>query len=313
MILLVIKKFINNQNGNETILICNHDDKGLITDEERGEIICGPCGQVISHGNSISDYKSSYSLEDFLTNSQTGPTISLTIHDKGLSTVIGARNVDYTGRQIPFKTASRFKSMRVWDSRSKSKNTSGRNLISALMMLDGVKQKLGLSDTVAEHIAFIYRKSSSLGLIRGRGTREIMAAAIYTTCREQRISRSIDDVSDALNVTKKRISKCYRVLINHLDLKPELANPLDCLSKFCSLLNISEKTKRYTFNTLKQANTKRILSGSKPAVICAGALYMACIVNGEHRSQMKVAEKTRVSAPSIRKAFNTLNKELSVT
>ena len=101
-------------------------------------------------------------------------------------------------------------------------------------------------------------------------------------------------------------------MIDRLDIKPELANPLDCLSKFCSILEVKEKTKRCAFDILKQANSKRILSGSKPAVVCAGALYLACIANGENVSQIKIAEKTHVSSPSIRKALSILNKTLSV-
>lgn len=306
----MVIKFNNSQNENKDYLVCDHDRKGLITDESRGEIICGPCGQVLSDGISSSDTKPRHTLDSFLANSQTGPKISLTVYDRGLSTMIGTRNVDFAGKHISSDTFSRFKSMRVWDSRSKSKNTTGRNLIPALLVLDGVKQKIGLSSTVAEHIAFIYRKASSFGLTRGRGTTEIMAASIYAACREQGIPRSLDEVSDALNVTKKKVSRCYRILINQLDLKLELANPLDCLSKFCSLLGVSEKTKRHAFGILKQANSTRVLSGSKPAVICGGALYLACIANDEYQPQLKIAEKIRVSAPSIRKAANALDKGL---
>ncbi|MDH3204924.1 MAG: hypothetical protein OEL81_09650, partial [Nitrosopumilus sp.] len=59
-------------------------------------------------------------------------------------------------------------------------------------------------------------------------------------------------------------------------------------------------------------NTSRIMSGSKPAVICGGAIYLACIANNEYHSQLKIGEKIKVSAPSIRKAANALGKGLSV-
>ena len=307
---MVIKKM--KQHGMRlTSLVCDHDQKGLVTDEERGEIICSPCGQVLTEGTIRSDSKPTHSLDGFLSNSQTGPKSSLRIYDKGLNTNINARNVDFAGRRISSKTISRFKSMRVWDSRSKSKS-SGRNLISALVLLDGVKQKLGLSDAITEHIAFIYRKASALGLIRGRGVSEVMAASVYAACRENGVPWSLDEVANTLNITKKRVSNCYRILIDRLDIKPELANPLDCLPKFCSVLGVKEKTKRCAFDILKQANAKRILSGSKPAVVCAGVLYLACIKNDENIPQSIIAEKVKVSSPSIRKALSVLNKALSV-
>ena len=310
---MVIKKINQIQNGNEltSFSICDHDQKGLVTDEERGEIICSPCGQVLHEGITGMDLKPAYDLEGFLSKSQTGPKSSLTMYDKGLNTNISAKNVDFAGKHISSKNSSRFKSMRIWDSRSKSKS-SGRNLISALVVLDGAKEKLTLSSTITEHIAFIYRKASSLGLIRGRGTTEVMAGSVYAACREQGIPRSLDEVANTLNIPKKRLSKCYKIIVDRLDIKPELANPMDCLSKFCSILNVSEKTKRHAFEILKQANSQRIMSGSKPAVVCAGALYLACIANGENFSQTKIAEKTQVSSPSIRKCLSILNKTLSV-
>ena len=308
--IMVIKK-INQHGMRLTSLVCDHDQKGLVTDEERGETICSPCGQVMTEGNSSSNSKPIHDLNGFLSNSQNGPKSSLTIYDRGLNTNINARNVDFAGRRISSKTISRFKSMRVWDSRSKSKS-SGRNLISALLLLDGAKQKMGLSDAIAEHIAFIYRKASASGLIRGRGVSEVMAASVYAACRENGVPWSLDEVADTLNITKKRLSNCYRILINRLDIKPELANPLDSLSKFCSILGVKEKTKRCAFDILKQANSKRVLSGSKPAVVCAGALYLACIENNENITQSTIAEKVHVSSPSIRKALSVLNKALSV-
>ena len=126
--------------------------------------------------------------------------------NKGLNTNIGAKNVDFAGRKMSSNTISRFKSMRVWDSRSKSK-ASGRNLISALVLLDGVKQKLGLSSAITEHVAFMYRKASSLGLIRGRGISEVMAASVYAACRENGIPWSLDEIANTLNIPKKKTHK----------------------------------------------------------------------------------------------------------
>ncbi|WP_420544501.1 adenylate/guanylate cyclase domain-containing protein [Nitrosopumilus sp.] len=61
---MVIKKFNNSQNEDEYVHVCEHDKKGLITDESRGEIICGPCGQVLSDGISSSHPSSTYALEN---------------------------------------------------------------------------------------------------------------------------------------------------------------------------------------------------------------------------------------------------------
>ena len=309
---LIGKVTQTHDDSRSNLLHCDHNQNGLVTDEERGEIVCSPCGQVLHEGIIRYDSKPIHSVEDFMNRSQRGPNSSLTMYDKGLNTNISAKNVDFSGKRISSKTAYRFKNMRLWDSRSKSKSSGGRSLVSALVLLDGLKQKLTLSNTITEHVAFVYRKASQLRLTRGRSIAELMGASVYAACREQGIPRSLDEVANALNIPKKNLSRSYRVLVDRLEIKPELANPLDCLSKFCSILKVNEKTKRHAFRILQQANSKRIVSGSKPAVVCAAALYIACITNGEKISQLKIAEKTQVSSPSIRKCFSVLNKALSV-
>ncbi|MDA1346470.1 MAG: hypothetical protein O3C48_04565, partial [Crenarchaeota archaeon] len=61
-------------------------DHALVTDVETGEQICKNCGQVLIHN--MVDYSYDGFNEDFK-NTRTGPKISITIHDGGLSTIIG--------------------------------------------------------------------------------------------------------------------------------------------------------------------------------------------------------------------------------
>ena len=69
-----------------------------ITDSERGEIFCGGCGLVLVQNIADTSHESNgYTQEDFMKLSRTGPATSLTMHDKGLSTVIGT-NKDSSGK-----------------------------------------------------------------------------------------------------------------------------------------------------------------------------------------------------------------------
>ena len=64
-----------------------------------------------------------YTQEDFMKLARTGPATSLTMHDKGLSTVIGT-NKDSTGKALSSKTKYEFNRLRTWDQRSKSRKTA---------------------------------------------------------------------------------------------------------------------------------------------------------------------------------------------
>ncbi len=66
----------------------------VITDSDRGEVFCGGCGLVIVQNlDDTSNENRSYSSEEFMKNARTGPATSLTMFDRGLSTVIGTTKI----------------------------------------------------------------------------------------------------------------------------------------------------------------------------------------------------------------------------
>ncbi|CAN5510119.1 hypothetical protein BH18THE2_BH18THE2_27380 [soil metagenome] len=80
---------------------------------------------------------------------------------------------------------------RTWDFRTRMRKSGDRNFIKAFEQLDRLKEKLGLSDTVVEKAAYIYRKVQETGLIRGRTIDGVLAAAVYISCRETATPRTI--------------------------------------------------------------------------------------------------------------------------
>ena len=87
-----------------------------------------------------------------------------------MSTVIGRGNRDSSGQKIDPSIRSTMQRLRTWDFRVQSNTTSDRNLKAAFKLLDGLRDKLGLSDAVVEKVAYIYRKVQETGFIRGRTT-----------------------------------------------------------------------------------------------------------------------------------------------
>ena len=90
---------------------------------------------------------------------RTGAGTSLTMHDMGLSTVIGAANKDSTGKPLSASVKSSIERLRTWDSRSQAHSSADRNLRQALNEMDKLKDKLALTDAVIEKATYIYRKA----------------------------------------------------------------------------------------------------------------------------------------------------------
>ena len=281
-----------------------------ITDSERGEIFCGSCGVVLVDNMSNSSHENNgYSSEDFMKLARTGPATSLTMYDRGLSTVIGA-NKDSTGKAISGKTKYEFNRLRTWDQRSKSRNTA--TLSKAFTLMNGIKTKLGIPNNVVETAAYIYRKAVNAKLTRGRTTVSLVSAALYAACRENNIPRTLDDIADAGNVERKILSRDLRTIIKKLGLHLNQYDTTSFISKISNDMNLKEKTKRDAFDILKRCEKEQITAGKHPVGQAAASLYIACIINGEKISQKKFSAEAGVSDVTIRNRAVLIKKTLKM-
>lgn len=281
-----------------------------ITDSERGEIVCGGCGLILVQNIPDTSYESNgYTQEDFMKLTRTGPATSLTMHDKGLSTVIGT-NKDSSGNALPSKTKYEFNRLRTWDQRSKSRKTA--TLSKAFTLLHGMKTKLGIPDNVVENAAYIYRKIVSAKLTRGRTMASLISASLYAACRENNIPRTLDDIADAGNVERRILSRDLRTIIKKLGLNLNQYDTASFISKISNNMNLKEKTKRDAFEILERCEKEQITAGKHPVAQAAASLYISCIINGEKISQKRFSVESGVSDVTIRNRAMLIKKTLKL-
>ncbi len=282
----------------------------IITDSDRGEVFCGGCGLVLVQNlDDTSHENRSYSSEDFMKNARTGPATTLTMFDKGLSTVIGA-NKDSSGNSLSSKTKYEFNRLRTWDKRSKSRTTS--SLSKAFTLLHGMKTKIGAPDNVVENAAYIYRKAVNAKLTRGRTMASLISASLYASCRQNNIPRTLDDIAAAGNVERRILSRDLRTIIKKLGLNLNQYDTASFIVKISNNMNLSEKTKRDAFEILKKCEDEGITAGKHPVAQAASSLYVACIVNGEKISQKKFSIESGISDVTIRNRATLIRKTLKL-
>ncbi len=282
----------------------------VITDSERGEIVCGGCGLILVQNIADTSYENNgYTLESFMKQTRTGPATSLTMYDKGLSTVIGT-NKDFSGNALPSKTKYEFNRLRTWDQRSKSRKTAAFS--KAFTLLHGMKTKLGIPDSVVENAAYIYRKTVSAKLTRGRTMASLVSASLYAACRENNIPRTLDDIAGAGNVERRILSRDLRTIINKLGLNLNQYNTTSFISKISNNMNLKEKIKRDAFEILKRCEEEEITAGKHPVAQAAASLYISCIMNGEKISQKKFSVESGVSDVTIRNRTISIRKTLNL-
>ncbi|WP_245867405.1 transcription initiation factor IIB [Candidatus Nitrosotalea bavarica] len=272
----------------------------LITDNDAGEILCSSCGQVlIEKIDSVGPELRSFDLEQFNDKSRTGAKSSLAIHDMGLATTIGSQDKDASGNSLSGYMKNTFNRLRIWDSRSKSKGNDS-NLRKAFVLLDTMKSQLSLPDNVIEETAYIYRKAAALKLTRGRGISSILYAALYAACRKTATPRTLRDIAKAGNIRKGDLATAYRTMVKSLDLKLEPYDPVEFVTKICSMINVSESTRRNALNLLLKSEDAGFSIGKNPMSLVAAAVYLATCTTNEKKTQVEIAKVCGVSNVSVR-------------
>jgi len=279
---------------------CPRCSKKILTDSTTGEMFCGMCGFVISERPEDSGPEWRSFADGKPDKARTGGGTSLTRHDQGLTTVIGPFNRDSTGKPLSTSMKSSLKRLRVWDSRSKVNEADDRNLQRAMSELIKMKEKLSISDAVTEKAAYIYRKALEKKLVRGRSILALIAATLYAACRESGTPRTLNDISGAINITRRSLALCYRVIVKELDLKMPVVDSVQCIARIASQVGSSEKTKRHAMKILKKAEESNIISGKDPMGLAASALYLAALKLGEKNSQKDIALAAGVTEVTIR-------------
>jgi transcription initiation factor TFIIB len=252
-----------------------------------------------------------HSLEDFMSKSQVGPKQSLSMFDQGMSSVIG-KDKDSTGKPLTSFNKSRFSRLRTLDNRSKTKKSSDRTLVTSLTFLNGLKEKLGISDNTVEATSSLFRRAQKHQLIRGRTSKDLMAAALYVSCRQTMTPRSLEDISETADITKKHLQKSVRVLIHEFGLVLPQYSTSSFLTKISNDLGISEKTKRYALKILSDVEKCGSAAGKNPIGQAAASLYLASMLMGDSISQSKFSKISGVSTVTLRNRKNTIQKILGL-
>ena len=138
----------------------------------------------------------------------------------------------------------------------------------------------------------------------------MVAACIYASCRNTETPRTLDDIANGINIRRKDVARCYRLIFRELDLKIPVVDPVKGVPRIASIAGLGEKTKRKAVNILIKAKKLGIVAGKDPMGIAAAALYLACITSGGNKTQKEISVASGVTEVTIRNRCAGLKKLL---
>jgi len=285
----------------------------MVDDYDQGEVICQACGLVLSeHTISKGPEWRAFTKEEKDSRARVGMPTSYSIHDKGLSTVIDRANRDAYGRQLPLSTRLQMLRLRKWQTRTRVHSSADRNLAQAMAELDRLTDILHIPATIKERAAIVYRKALDTGLVRGRSISAIAAASLYAACRASQTPRTLKEVSAASRIRKKDVARCYRLLVRELNMRMPVEDPIRCVSKIATKVEMAMQTQRRAIKILNEAKVQGISAGKDPMALAAAALYVACVLEGEKKTQKEIAEVANVTEVTVRNRYKGLKQSLGL-
>jgi transcription initiation factor TFIIB len=287
--------------------------RALIWDPDSGEEVCGGCGLVISELILYTGPEwRAFTKSENETRPRVGLPPSFSIHDKGLSTMIGPVYKDAYGRRIPQETRLRMLRLRKWHIRSRCQSSVDRNLSQAMTELSGLSDRLHTPAPVKGRAAVIYRKALDQGLVEGRSISAIAAASLYAACRMTQTPRTLREITGMGTIDRKEIARCYRILLQGLSLRMPVPSAQLRVPRIAAKVDIGENTQRKAIEILGEAERLKITVGKDPMGLAASALYIACVMNGENRTQKTIAEAAGVTEVTIRDRYQELKRVLDL-
>ncbi|MEM2083264.1 MAG: TFIIB-type zinc ribbon-containing protein [Nitrososphaerota archaeon] len=294
----------------ETITRCPEcGSTNLLIDSRTGEVSCKNCGVVIvqktyDFGPEWHDFEG----EKDKLRARVGAPITLSIHDKGLSTKIGI----YDGKFSSKEQVENVKLLNKWDKRTKIMSSESRALSKILQELNIIGVTLGVPNSVIETASMYVRKIFRSDMPRARSLKGIAAAALYLSCKQCNIVRLLSEVSKAANVPKKEVGKCYRLIIRSLNMSSNLSDVRLYISRFVNNLNLGREVENLANLIYEVAKNARITSGKGPISLAAASTYVAAILLNYNITQREVAETAHVTEVTIRNRYKELLEKLDI-
>jgi len=111
--------------------------------------------------------------------------------------------------------------------------------------------------------------------LKGRSNDAIASACIYIACRQDGVPRTFKEICAVSKVSKKEIGRCFKMILKSLNTTLDQISTGDFMSRFCSILGLSNVVQRAATTIANEAVNRDIVPGRSPVSVAAAAIYMA--------------------------------------
>jgi transcription initiation factor TFIIB len=281
-------------------ICCNaHPDAPLIEDYRAGDQICSECGLVV--GDRVIDVGSEWrtfsnekaGADPFRVGGPENPLLN----GSDLSTVIGPGCGDdsFDGFGI-----SKYQNRR-------NISRSDRALINAFREITSMADRINLPQTIVDCANNLFKQVHDGKSLKGRANYVIASACLYIACRQEGVPRTFKEICDVSKISKKKIGRCFKLILKALEISVDLITTGDFMPRFCSNLGLPNMVQRAATHIARKAVELDIVPGRSPISVAAAAIYMASQASEDRRTQKEIGDIAGVDDVTIRQLYKLIN------
>lgn len=284
-------------------LVCsNCRGSNIETDPSQGNSFCADCGAVLEENAVVSEVTfaelstGASVLQGQFVAAEKGRVNAPSIFGRRLGPLSGTST---SGTSIANDSAASASGI-VSESREVTLANGKRRLAA-------VAVALGLGDHHVEMAHRWFTLALQHQFTRGRRSNNIIASCLYIVCRLERTPHMLLDFSDILQTSVYSLGGTFLRLTQLLNLELPLVDPSFYIGRFGSKLEFAEKTQQVVNSALRiAARMKRdwIVTGRRPAGVCAAALIVSARMHGFRRTERQVVRVVHICEATLKRRLN---------
>lgn len=289
-------------------VMCNN----VVMDYERGAIICADTGEVVDEYNiSLNPDWRAFTPDEWLRRAHTG-AISQTIHDAGLTTEVGTREIGLTVHK--HKEYMKIMKLRYLNRKVRVKKHD-RKIVEALSNLNHMCAVLDLPNQVKETSAVILKKIFYALQPRKDDIPVLAIISIVLASRRHGIPIRVKQLLQAFGISEDRYWKLLSDVHMNVDINEfkSYADPRTFIPSIVSNLKLSQKVYMLSSKIIEHLKRHGLVEGKDPAGIAAAVVYIASIVLDEKKTQKEVARAANVTEVTIRNRYRDIIDKVTIT
>ena len=289
-------------------LVCsNCRGSNIENDPSQGNSFCADCGAVLEENAVVSEVtfaelsSGASVLQGQFVAAEKGRVNAPSIFGRRLGPLGGTSSSGASSSGSPLSADSVTSASGIVSESREVTLANGKRRLAAVAVA------LGLGDHHVEMAHRWFTLALQHQFTRGRRSNNIIASCLYIVCRLERTPHMLLDFSDILQTSVYSLGGTFLRLTQLLNLELPLVDPSFYIGRFASKLEFSEKTQAVVNSALRiAARMKRdwIVTGRRPAGVCAASLIVAARMHGFRRTERQVVRVVHICEATLKRRLN---------